>query len=346
MAEVSKEEGKSRNEVIEKAIAKLEKDYGKNTVVRIGEHPEVKHLDVISTGSILIDLATGIGGVPRGRIIELLGWESSGKTTIALHMIAEAQKKGLIAAFVDVEHAFDPIYAAQIGVDVEALYFSQPMSAEEGLEVVDTLVKTGQFGIIIIDSVAALVPKKELEGAMGASTIGIQSRLMGQAMRKLTAIAEVNNTLLVFINQIREKIGVIFGSPETTAGGNALKFYASMRFDVRKSLDVENELNTTRVKIIKNKLAPPFGKATVDVIWGGGYDKVKEKIDLGIEMGIISKSGSWYAYGTDKLGQGLEGVRNLFSDNPTFAQEIEDKIKENIKNGYKRLPEPKKEKDS
>lgn len=342
MAEATEERKKTKTEL---AIAALDKKYGKNTVIKLGDHPLSQEVEVIPTGSIQLDLATGIGGVPRGRIVELLGWESSGKTTTALHIIAEAQKKGLQCGYIDVEHTFDAGYAESIGVDVEALYLAQPRTAEEALQIANDLTNTGEFGVIVIDSVAALVPKKELEGEMGASTIGIQSRLMGQAMRKLTAIADINNTLLIFINQLREKIGVLFGSPETTAGGNALKFYASMRFDIRKSLDLENELNTMRIKIIKNKMAPPFGKATIDVLWGVGYDKVRDLIDLGVEMGIISKAGSWYAYGEDKIGQGLDKVRELFESNPELVQEIENKVKQRIKDGYKRPPEPKKEKD-
>lgn len=320
-------------------LAKLEKDYGKGTIMRIGDNPQVMDFDVVSTGSLQIDLDTGIGGVRRGRIYEIMGWESSGKTTITLHMIAEHQKLGLKAALVDAEHAFDAKYAAAIGVNLDDLYISQPQSGEEGLNVVDVLLGTDAFGIIVIDSVAALTPQKEIDGVIGASSIGLQSRMMGQAMRKMASLADKSNTTLVFINQIREKIGVMFGSPETTAGGNALRFYASMRFDVRKRVDLENLLNTTTVKIIKNKLAPPFKKSEIDIVWGVGIDQAKEVLDLSVEMGIIKKAGAFYSYGTDKLGQGQAKVRALFKDNPEFYEKIRGEVLQKIKDGYKREEE-------
>lgn len=334
------EEKKSRTQL---ALEKLNKDYGAGTAMTMNESPH-KDLDVISTGSLKIDMATGVGGLPRGRIVEILGWESSGKTTIAEGVIAEAQKRGLGAALIDGEHAYDPIYGAALGIDNDKLIISQPDYGEQGLAVAESLIETGEFGVIVIDSVSALVPKKEIEGEMGDSTIGLQSRMMGQAMRKLTAITSKNNTLLIFINQLREKIGVMFGSPETTSGGNALRFYASIRIDVRKSLDLVNELNTTKIKIIKNKVAPPFGTAKIDVLWGKGYDKVGEVLDLAGEMGIIQRGGAgWYTIGEQKI-QGDEALRALMEDNPEFYEETRQKVLEGIKNGYKSPRELPKEK--
>lgn len=344
--ETTKEEEKKKKTKTELAIEKLNKDFGKGTVIKIGDHPETKEIEVIPTGSIGLDIATGVGGYPRGRIVEDFGWESSGKTTKALHAIAETQMMGLKAAIVDAEHAFDAVYAAKIGVDVDALYICQPSSGEEGLQVVVALAETGEFGIIVVDSVAALVPKKELEGDMGTSTIGIQSRMMGQAMRKIVAIADKSNTLIYFINQLREKIGVMFGSPETTSGGNALKFYASQRFRVGKSVEKENEANTANIEVVKNKVAAPFGKAKVRITWGIGFDKIHELLEFAIEMKIVEKSGSWYSYGKDQLGQGIEAVREVFESNPEFAKEIENKVRQKIKDGYERPPEAKKEKGS
>ncbi len=319
------------DDILKKELARLDKEFGTGTVMRIGDNPEVKNKDIIPTGSIYLDAALGVGGYVRGRIIEILGWESSGKTTIATHAIAEAQKIGLTAALIDVEHAFDPIYAASIGVDVDNLLLSQPMSAEEGLEVCDGLTKTGKVGIIVVDSVAALVPQKELDGMMGDSSIGIQSRLMGQAMRKLTALADKTNTLIIFINQIREKIGVMFGSPETTAGGNALRFYASVRIDVRKSIDMANELNKTTVKIIKNKLSPPFKKVKLDIVWGKGIDRQREILDVAVERDIIHKAGSWYSHENNKIGQGEATVFELFESNPEWYNQIEHEVLESLK---------------
>lgn len=344
MVEEKEKKAKTKTQV---ALEKLDKDFGKGTAMRMGDSTDTRGIDVIPTGSLQLDLATGIGGIPRGRIIEIYGWESSGKTTITEHIIAEAQKLGLQAALVDAEHAFDEIYAASIGVNVDDLIISQPDYGEQGLQVVETLVNTGEFGLIVIDSVAALVPKKELEGDIGDSSIGLQSRMMGQAMRKLTAVASKNNTALIFINQLREKIGVMFGTPETTSGGNALRFYASMRFDVRKSLDIEHDLNRMKVKIVKNKLARPFRSAQIDVIWGKGFDKVKDVVDLAVEMGIVTKAGAgWYTVGEQKV-QGDIAFKALLEDNPEFFKEIEDQVKQKIKDGYERPKEEvKSKKDS
>lgn len=345
---VEGEEGEKKIKTkIEIALEKLDKDFGKGTVVRMGDSPDsTKKIEVISTGSLKLDLATGVMGVPLGRIIEIYGWESSGKTTLIEHIIAEAQKSYPTkkAGLVDAEHAFDPIYAAAIGVDIDNLYLSQPMYGEEGLAVVEALTETGEFSVIVVDSVAALTPRKEIEGEMGDSTIGLQSRMMGQAMRKLAAIAQKSNTCLIFINQLREKIGVMFGSPETTSGGNALRFYASMRIDVRKSLDLVNGLNTTKFKIVKNKVAKPFGTAKVDVIWGVGFDKIKDTLDLATEMGLIVKGGAgWYTIGEDKV-QGDEALKQLMADNPEYYKEIVEKVKQKIADGYESPRELPKEK--
>jgi len=322
---------KKTNKKVEETIASLNKTYGSGAVMKFGDAPEKAEYDIIPTGSLKLDIKSGIGGYPRGRIIEIKGWESSGKTTLLIHAIAECQKKGLLAAIIDVEHAFDIGYARALGVDVDNLYISQPMSAEEGLEILDTLIKTEEFGLIGIDSVAALVPQKELEGEMGQSSIGLQSRLMGQALRKITALAERHKTLVIFINQLREKIGVMFGSPETTSGGNALRFYASMRLDVRRTIDKENEKNLTRVTFEKNKLAPPFGKAEIDIVWGKGIDRNKEIVDLGVEYDIIHKGGAWYTYKEMKF-QGLDKLQEAFNDNPEVYAEVEEAIKTYLKN--------------
>lgn len=334
-------EEKSRTQL---ALEKLNKDYGVGTAMRMGDAPPDNwKVDVVSTGSLKIDMATGIGGVPFGRIIEVSGWESSGKTTLIEHIIAEVQKLGKKAAIIDAEHAFDPTYAEKIGVDVEELIISQPDWGEQGLDVAEALIETGEFGVVAIDSVAALTPKKEIEGEMGDSTIGLQSRMMGQALRKLTAIANKNNTLVIFINQMREKIGVLFGTPETTSGGNAIRFYASMRIDMRKSLDLVNELNSTRVKIIKNKLSAPFGTAKVDVLWGVGFDKVGEIIELATEMDIIVQGGKWFTVGESKF-DGKAALRQMIDDNPEFLQDIKNQVLQKIKDGYKSPRELPKEK--
>lgn len=313
---------------------KLEKDYGKGSVMMLGDKAEAIQ-EVISTGSIGLDVALGIGGLPRGRVIEIYGPESSGKTTIATHVIAEAQKKGGMCAFIDAEHAFDSAYAKKLGVDVDNLLISQPDYGEQALEIADRLILSGALDVVVIDSVAALVPKSELEGEMGDSKMGLHARLMSQALRKLTATISKTNTICIFINQLREKIGVMFGNPETTTGGNALKFYASVRLDIRRTQQVKDGDeaigNHVKVKVVKNKVAPPFRAAEFDIIFGEGISKTGEIIDMGTELGIIQKSGSWYSYNNDKLGQGRDSVKQLMVDNPELAKEIETKIREKIK---------------
>jgi recombination protein RecA len=313
---------------------KIDKDYGKGSVMMMNEKGEVQQ-EVISTGSIALDSALGIGGLPKGRIVEIYGPESSGKTTIAIHVIAEAQKKGGMCAIIDAEHAFDSSYAQKLGVNVESLLISQPDYGEQALEIADRLILSGALDVVVIDSVAALVPKSELEGEMGDSKMGLHARLMSQALRKLTATIAKTNTICIFINQLREKIGVMFGNPETTTGGNALKFYASVRLDIRRTQQVKDGDeaigNHVKVKVVKNKVAPPFRAAEFDIIFGEGISKAGEIIDMGTELGIINKSGSWYSYNDDKLGQGRESVKQLMLDNPELAAEIEAKIREKIK---------------
>lgn len=311
---------------------KIEKSYGKGSIMRLGDKP-VDDVAAISSGSIALDLALGIGGYPKGRVIEIFGPESSGKTTLAIHAIAEAQKQGGIAAIIDAEHAFDTSYATKLGVNINELLISQPDNGEQALEIADNLIRSGAIDIIVIDSVAALTPKAEIEGEMGDSKMGLQARLMSQALRKLTANISKTKTCCIFINQLREKIGVMFGNPETTTGGNALKFYASVRVDIRKIGQLkegeEVQGNHTRVKIVKNKIAPPFRKAEFDIIFGEGISKIGEIIDLGVELNIIKKSGSWFSYGETKIGQGRESVKALLKDNPELAEEIEKKIIQN-----------------
>ena len=313
---------------------KIEKDFGKGSVMMMNEKGE-QQLEVVSTGSIGLDIALGVGGVPKGRIVEIYGPESTGKTTIAIHIIAEAQKKGGVCAIIDAEHAFDSSYARKLGVDVDNLLISQPDYGEQGLEIADRLILSGALDVVVIDSVAALVPKGELEGEMGDSKMGLQARLMSQALRKLTATISKTNTVCIFINQLREKIGVMFGNPETTTGGNALKFYASVRLDIRRMAQIKDGDeaigNRVKVKVVKNKVAPPFRAAEFDIVFGEGISKVGEIIDMGVEMNIIQKSGSWYSYNSDKLGQGRDAVKNLLLDNPELANEIETKIREKIK---------------
>ncbi len=312
-------------------LDKIEKGYGKGTIMKMGDSA-VENVASIPSGSIALDLALGVGGYPRGRVIEIFGPESSGKTTLAIHAIAEAQKTGGIAAFIDAEHAFDRFYAEKLGVDIENLYISQPDDGEQALEITDHLIRSGAIDIVVIDSVAALTPKAEIEGEMGDSKMGLQARLMSQALRKLTANINKTRTCCMFINQLREKIGVMFGNPETTTGGNALKFYSTVRVDIRRigQLKEGEEIqgNRTRVKIVKNKLAPPFKKAEFDIMYGKGISRTGEIIDLGVDLNIIKKSGSWFSYEETKLGQGRDAVKQLLVDNPELAEEIETKIKE------------------
>lgn len=313
---------------------KIDKDFGKGSVMMMNEKAQVEQ-GVISTGSIGLDVALGIGGLPKGRIVEIYGPESSGKTTLAIHVIAEAQKKGGMCAFIDAEHAFDSQYAQRLGVDIDNLLISQPDYGEQALEIADRLILSGALDVVVIDSVAALVPKGELEGEMGDSKMGLHARLMSQALRKLTATISKTNSCCIFINQLREKIGVMFGNPETTTGGNALKFYASVRLDIRRMTQIKDgdEVvgNHIKVKVVKNKVAPPFRQAEFDIIYGDGISKVGEIIDMGVELGIVQKSGSWFSYNNDKMGQGREAVKQLLLDNPEMANEIEAKIREKIK---------------
>ena len=314
-------------------LDKLEKSYGKGAVMKLGDSA-VEPIDSISTGSIGLDIALGIGGVPKGRVIEIYGPESSGKTTLATHIIAEAQKKGGIAAIIDAEHAFDKYYAKKLGVDIENLLISQPDNGEQALEIADNLIRSGAIDVIVIDSVAALVPKGEIEGEMGDSKMGLQARLMSQALRKLTGTISKTNCCCIFINQLREKIGVMFGNPETTTGGNALKFYASVRLDIRRMAQIKDadEVagNRVKVKIVKNKVAPPFRIAEFDIMFGEGISKAGEIIDLGVDFNIIKKSGSWFSYGDTKLGQGRDAVKTLLLDNPDLMDELEEKIKAEV----------------
>ncbi len=317
--------------VLEATLGKLEKNYGKGAIMRLGS-TSVEKIPSISTGSIGLDFALGVDGLPKGRVTEIYGPESSGKTTLALHVIAEAQKKGGIAAFIDAEHAFDRYYAAKLGVNIEDLLVSQPDNGEQALEITDNLIRSGAIDVIVIDSVAALTPKSEIEGEMGDSKMGLQARLMSQALRKLTANISKTNTVCIFINQLREKIGVMFGNPETTTGGNALKFYASVRLDIRRISQIKDtdevRGNRVRVKVVKNKVAPPFRKAEFDIMYGEGISKIGEIIDIGVDKGIIKKSGSWFSYGDTKLGQGREAVKRILQDNPDLMEELELKIKE------------------
>lgn len=333
-----KEINKEKLRALQLTMDKLDKTYGKGTIMRLGDSA-VADIPVISTGSISLDNALGIGGLPRGRVVEIYGPESSGKTTLALHAIAEAQRSGGLAAFIDAEHAFDRFYAKKLGVDTENLLISQPDNGEQSLEIAENLIRSGAIDIIVIDSVAALTPKSEIEGEMGDSKVGLQARLMSQALRKLTATISKTGSCCVFINQLREKIGVMFGNPETTTGGNALKFYSSVRLDIRRSTQIkdgENMLgNRTRVKVVKNKVAPPFRVAEFDIIYGEGISKLGEIIDLGVDYGIIKKSGSWYSYGDTKLGQGRDAVKSLLLDNPELAEELEKLVRTALKEPMK-----------
>ena len=318
---------------LQAAMSKIEKDFGKGSIMRMGDE-HVESVDVIPTGSISLNAALGVGGYPKGRIIEIFGPESSGKTTLAIHAIAEAQKAGGIAAFIDAEHAFDRFYAQKLGVDIENLYISQPDNGEQALEIADQLIRSAAIDIIVIDSVAALTPKKEIEGDMGDSAVGLHARLMSQALRKVTATISKTNTTCIFINQLREKIGVMFGNPETTTGGNALKFYASVRLDIRRVTSIKDGDNVignqVRVKVVKNKVAPPFRKAEFEITFGEGISKIGEIVDLGVELGIIKKSGSWFSYGDSKLAQGRDATKALLKDNPELCDELEALIMEKL----------------
>ncbi len=333
MAKEQTDANKEKLKALQLTIDKIEKNFGKGAIMKMGDQP-VENIPAIPAGSIGLDLALGVGGYAKGRIIEIYGPESSGKTTLAIHAIAEAQKTGGIAAFIDAEHAFDRFYAEKLGVDIENLLVSQPDNGEQALEIADHLIRSGAVDIIVIDSVAALTPKAEIEGDMGDSKMGLQARLMSQALRKLTSTISKTNTCCIFINQLREKIGVMFGNPETTTGGNALKFYASVRIDIRRIGQIKDgeEVNGNRVraKVVKNKMAPPFRKAEFDIMYGEGISKTGEIIDLGVEHGVIKKAGSWFSYGETRLGQGREAVRQLIADNPDLAQELETKIVETL----------------
>ena len=325
-------EGKLK--ALQAAMAKIEKDFGKGSIMKLGDE-HIENIEVIPTGSIALDNALGVGGYPKGRIIEIYGPESSGKTTLAIHAIAEAQKAGGIAAFIDAEHAFDRFYAAKLGVDVDNLWISQPDNGEQALQIADQLISSAAVDIVVIDSVAALTPKKEIEGDMGDNVVGLQARLMSQALRKLTSTISKTNTTCIFINQLREKIGVMFGNPETTTGGNALKFYASVRLDIRRVTTLKDGDtpigNQVRVKIVKNKVAPPFRKAEFEITFGEGISHVGEIVDLGVDLGIIKKSGSWFSYGESRLGQGRDAVKKIIKDNPELSEELEGKIAEALK---------------
>lgn len=332
---MSKEKERPQNaeklKALQLTLDKIEKSYGKGTIMKLGDSAVVP-AEVISTGSLTLDMALGTGGLPRGRVVEIYGPESSGKTTLAIHAIAEAQRAGGIAAFIDAENAFDSSYAKKLGVDVENLLVSQPDNGEQALEITENLIRSGAIDIIVIDSVAALTPKSEIEGEMGESKMGLQARLMSQALRKLTGTINKTGCCCIFINQLREKIGVMFGNPETTTGGNALKFYASVRLDIRRTSQIKEGDsvvgNRTRVKVVKNKLAPPFRQAEFDIIYGQGISKTGEIIDLAVDNGVVKKSGSWFSYGETKLGQGRDAVKQLLLDNPELAEELENKIKE------------------
>jgi len=330
---VGKEEGSERRRALDAALSQIDRAFGKGSVMKLGQRDPVTEADTVSTGSIGLDIALGIGGLPRGRVIEIYGPESSGKTTLALHAVAEAQKKGGIAAYIDAEHALDPIYARKLGVDVDELLISQPDTGEQALEITDTLVRSGGVDIVVVDSVAALTPRAELEGEMGDQLPGLQARLMSQALRKLTGSISKSNTIVIFINQIRMKIGIMFGNPETTSGGNALKFYASVRLDIRRigSIKDRDEVvgNQTRVKVVKNKVAPPFKQVEFDIMYGKGVSKTGELLDLGVKAGAVEKSGSWYSHDGTRIGQGREAARNFLEQNKDIAARIEALIRQN-----------------
>lgn len=328
---MSKTSTDDRSKALEAALTQIERSFGKGSVMRLGADNQAVEVESISTGSLGLDIGLGIGGLPKGRVIEVYGPESSGKTTLALHVVAEAQKAGSTCAFVDAEHALDPVYARKLGVNLDDLLISQPDNGEQALEITDTLVRSGGVDVLVVDSVAALVPKAELEGEMGDSHMGLQARLMSQALRKLTGSISRTNCMVIFINQLRQKIGVMFGNPETTTGGNALKFYASVRLDIRRIgaiKDKDNVVgNQTRIKVVKNKMAPPFKVIEFDIMYGEGISKTGELIDLGVKAGVVDKAGSWYSYGTQRIGQGKESARQFLKDNPNVAEEIEVKVK-------------------
>ncbi len=322
-----------KSKALDAALSQIERAFGKGSIMRLGKNEQVIEIETVSTGSLGLDIALGVGGLPKGRIVEIYGPESSGKTTLALHTVAEAQKKGGICAFVDAEHALDPVYARKLGVDLENLLISQPDTGEQALEICDTLVRSGAIDVLVVDSVAALVPRAEIEGEMGESLPGLQARLMSQALRKLTASISRSNCMVIFINQIRMKIGVMYGSPETTTGGNALKFYASVRLDIRRigAVKDRDEVvgNQTRVKVVKNKLAPPFKQVEFDIMYGEGVSKTGELIDLGVKAGVVEKSGAWFSYNSQRLGQGRENSKAFLRDNPELAREIETSLRQN-----------------
>ena len=328
-----------RKKALDIALSQIEKNFGKGSVMKLGEVGSV-NVDAIPTGALSLDIALGIGGIPRGRIIEVFGPESSGKTTVALHMIAEAQKMGGIAAFIDAEHALDPVYAKHLGVDIDNLIVSQPDTGEQALEITEQLVRSGAIDIIVIDSVAALVPKAEIDGEMGDSHVGLQARLMSQALRKLTGVLAKSKTAAVFINQLREKVGIMFGNPETTPGGRALKFYASVRLDVRRTetikINGENMGNRTKVKVVKNKVAPPFREAEFDIVYGKGISKTGCVLDIAVNLDIINKSGAWFSYNSDKIGQGREAAKLYLENNPSILEEIEKKVRDNYNQAFEK----------
>ena len=330
---------------LDAAISKLEKDFGKGTVMKLGDASAHVAVETVPTGSLSLDIALGLGGVPRGRVIEIYGPESSGKTTVTLHMIAEVQKRGGIAGFIDAEHALDPVYAKNIGVDINELYISQPDSGDQALEIAETMVRSGAMDIIVIDSVAALVPRQEIEGDMGDSHVGLQARLMSQALRKLTPVISKSNCVVIFINQLREKVGVMFGNPETTTGGRALKFYSSIRMDVRKieTLKQGGEMvgNRTKIKVVKNKIAPPFKEAEFDIMFGEGISREGDILDLAVNTGVVNKSGAWYAYNGDKIGQGRENAKTYLRQNAAVCQEIEERVREGFGLDSAVIPEEK-----
>ncbi len=340
MNNTEKVNGNEKLKALDAAIAQIEKQYGKGTVMKLGDPSNQMNIETIPTGSLSLDLALGLGGIPTGRIVEIYGPESSGKTTVTLHMIAEVQKRGGIAGFIDAEHALDPVYARNIGVDVDNLYISQPDCGEQALEITETMVRSGAVDIIVVDSVAALVPKAEIDGEMGDSHVGLQARLMSQALRKLTAVISKSNCTVVFINQLREKVGVMFGNPETTTGGRALKFYSSVRLDVRRieSLKQAGEVigNRTRVKVVKNKIAPPFKEAEFDIMFGEGISKTGDILDMAANIDVVNKSGAWYAYGGNKIGQGRENAKQYLKDNPVICEEIEKKVRGHYGLGMKK----------